>query len=403
MGSDMPNVQLNLFDTKSLSEISNQMVFADVRLNPILKWPGGKSGELSMIRPHLPDTIDRYFEPFLGGGAVFLSISPRIPAFVNDKSTDLIDLYRNIATENADFFAMLHEIKQNWQLLETIADGNQQEFFRIYRDYTAVKLNEEDMKKAVNAVVCSNEHDLRKILSRMLSYNQKHFFEEVDANLVNKITRMCTIEKSRGQLPESDIIDNIEGAIKSAFYMHLRYLYNHASTYEIHPPYLNAMFFFIRENAYASMFRFNSQGKFNVPYGGISYNRKEIGEKIERMRNPLLLKRLQTSIIENIDFLEFFKKHPTQPGDFVFLDPPYDTDFSDYDQNSFTKTDQARLADYLIGQCKANFMLVIKATDYILSLYEDRGLNIHVFDKKYMWTIKERNIRDVTHLMIMNY
>jgi len=48
-------------------------------------------------------------------------------------------------------------------------------------------------------------------------------------------------------------------------------------------------------------------------------------------------------------------------------------------------------------------MLVIKSTDFIRSLYFDKGVNIKEFDKKYLWTIKERNVRDVVHLMVSNY
>jgi hypothetical protein len=46
---------------------------------------------------------------------------------------------------------------------------------------------------------------------------------------------------------------------------------------------------------------------------------------------------------------------------------------------------------------------VIKSTELILELYAGRGLIIRAADKKYQWTIKERNVRDTVHLMISNY
>ncbi len=214
---------------------------------------------------------------------------------------------------------------------------------------------------------------------------------------------MNKIEQDRGELPLSDIIKNIEGALKSSFYMHLRHLYNHPKEYQIPASRHSAFFYFIREYAYASMFRFNGQGKFNVPYGGIGYNRKNMSKKIEKLQDSEVIGKLQSSKIECMDFLSFFKKYPPKKNDFIFLDPPYDSDFSDYDKNLFNLDDQARLATFLTKSCKANFMLVIKSTKNILSLYEGYGLNIKPFDKKYMWTIKERNDRDVIHLMIKNY
>ena len=43
-------------------------------LSPFIKWPGGKEQELQHITPNLPEDINRYIEPFVGGGAVLLSL-----------------------------------------------------------------------------------------------------------------------------------------------------------------------------------------------------------------------------------------------------------------------------------------------------------------------------------------
>lgn len=47
-------------------------------IKPFIRWVGGKSRLLSRILPHVPDNIQNYYEPFLGGGAVFLACAPRI-------------------------------------------------------------------------------------------------------------------------------------------------------------------------------------------------------------------------------------------------------------------------------------------------------------------------------------
>ena len=107
--------------------------------------------------------------------------------------------------------------------------------------------------------------------------------------------------------------------------------------------------------------------------------------------------------IENLDFEDFFKQNEPQENDFVFLDPPYDSEFSTYAQNNFTREDQARLANYLCNECKAKWMMVIKATPYILSLYDNKGLNIKQFDKTYTVSFMNRNDKKAEHLIIMNY
>ena len=86
----------------------------------------------------------------------------------------------------------------------------------------------------------------------------------------------------------------------------------------------------------------------------------------------------------------------------MFLDPPYDTEFSTYAGNEFGKKDQIRLRDYL-KNTKAKFMLIIKNTDFIYNLYNQDGFFIKSFDKKYLVSIKNRNDKDVEHLIITNY
>src|SRR5207245_453885 len=110
-------------------------------------------------------------------------------------------------------------------------------------------------------------------------------------------------------LPEGDIVDNLESALKSAFYMHLRHLYNKIGEYAISPSLAAAIFFFVRENAYASMFRYDSRGEFNVPYGGISYNRKNLAQKVAYLCSPEVRSHLGDTVIESMDFEAFLLKH----------------------------------------------------------------------------------------------
>src|SRR5690606_17743331 len=132
-----------------------------------------------------------------------------------------------------------------------------------------------------------------------------------------------------------DIQDNLEGALKASFYYYTRHLYNYSAKFRLSESQHAAIFFFIRENAYASMFRFNKAGHFNIPYGGIAYNRKNLRLKVEKFEHNNLLARLQNTIFDSLDFLDFLEKFPPRTGDFIFLDPPYDSEFSSYDKNLF--------------------------------------------------------------------
>ena len=55
------------------------------RLYPLLKWAGGKEQELKYIIPNLPEKFVDYYEPFVGGGAVYTAIQAD-NYYINDKS-----------------------------------------------------------------------------------------------------------------------------------------------------------------------------------------------------------------------------------------------------------------------------------------------------------------------------
>ena len=59
---------------------------------PLLKWPGGKRELLPHTTRLLPLNSRRYFEPFVGGGAVFFATRPR-DAFLSDTDSELINCY----------------------------------------------------------------------------------------------------------------------------------------------------------------------------------------------------------------------------------------------------------------------------------------------------------------------
>jgi DNA adenine methylase len=124
--------------------------------------------------------------------------------------------------------------------------------------------------------------------------------------------------------------------------------------------------------------------------------------KVENMEQEELIDKMFNTEVFSLDFEVFLGKLELVGDDFIFLDPPYDSEFSTYSQNEFTKDDQKRLAE-LLEKTPAKFMLVIKSTDYILSLYRSDKFNIKVFNKKYLVNFQNRNNRDVEHLIITNY
>ena len=163
-----------------------------------------------------------------------------------------------------------------------------------------------------------------------------------------------------------------------------------------------ANFYFVREYCYGSMFRFNKNGDFNIPYGGMSYNDKNFLDKINNLFSESTYNLLKTAHICNMDFEDFLNKYKFTEKDFIFFDPPYDTEFSSYDTNRFSLDDQKRLAEYIYN-IKAKFIFIIKRTDFIWELYNNKnGIYIESFEKTYNYNMRGRNERDVEHLIIHN-
>lgn len=371
-------------------------------LKPLLKYPGGKSSELPIIQDFLPSDIQKYIEPFLGGGAVYFAIKAS-KYYVNDKSEDLMCLYKFIKEGNDEFFSELDTINSNWELLSNISISGFGCFCEILANYKIGSVDNDELLVLVKKMVEEFEN-IDGPLFQLENIQQPIFKKQLKKNIVSIIKRICRNEKIKNKaLSRDEIKDNFECAIKSAYYMYFRELYNYPEKYTLSKPRTVAIFLFIREYCYSSMFRFNRDGKFNVPYGGISYNSKCLSSKLEYYKSNALVTYLSKTSFYTEDFLSFVKKIQLTKNDFMFLDPPYDTTFSEYDKNSFDQSDQIRLAQYLINDCGCKFMLVIKKTEFIENLYKDKGLEIIEFNKNYFVSFKNRNKKRVTHLLIKNY
>ena len=89
-------------------------------LEPIIKYPGGKRREIKHFAKYMPDSFDTYYEPFLGGGAVFFEYMPK-KAFLSDANRRLMDFYK-------DFSKHYQRIRNELKGLEAEYRVNQMEY-----------------------------------------------------------------------------------------------------------------------------------------------------------------------------------------------------------------------------------------------------------------------------------
>ncbi len=377
-------------------------------MQTLIKWPGGKSKEFDYIKNLIPP-FDRYVEPFFGGGAVYFQLKPQ-KAVINDICVELTDFYKFIKGEydREKFKNELYEYVNHWEKIPKYVDLFENNLKQLYGRYRRHRISENELEQIINEYIKREIKKFNGLFFKSFCLDDQALLKKIISNLISKIRRIKFIEKHKGRLSEEDLRENIETAFRSGFYMHFRDIMNlngskYGSKYRITLAKKIANYYFIREFCYGSMFRFNSEGHFNIPYGGIGYNQKDFRRKVDYLFSNEVKNLFRDTKIINQDFEKIINGNKFTRKDFAFLDPPYDTDFSDYEKNKFDKDDQKRLASCLYNT-DMNFVLIIKNTPFINNLYKNKkGIKINKFDKTYLYNVKGRNNRDAEHLVIYNF
>ena len=234
---------------------------------PIVKWVGGKRHLLPELLRNIPENYNRYFEPFLGGGALFFALRPG-DACISDGNKELINSYR---------------------------------------------------------VVKDHVHELIEDLKR--HRNSEEYFLKI---------RNIDRDESYGHL--SDV--------------------QRASR-----------FLYLNKTCFNGLYRVNSLGQFNVPFG--HYKNPRIVDAENLISCSLLLRNAE---IRHADFSEILKH--VRRGDFVYFDPPYvplsDTsNFTSYTKDGFDRDMQCKLARVCdtLHTMGVRFLLSNSDTELVHELY----------------------------------
>lgn len=128
------------------------------------------------------------------------------------------------------------------------------------------------------------------------------------------------------------------------------------------------LFYYLNRTGYNGLCRFNRSGEFNVPFGrykSITY-KKDFYE--------------YTKVFASWEFcLGDFKALDLDHDDFIYADPPYDVEFTQYSQDGFKWEDQVRLTQWL-SQHPGPVVLSNQATSRIIELYKDYGFKLEFYN-----------------------
>lgn len=188
-------------------------------LKPFIKWVGGKSKLLSELEARLPLNIKEleYFEPFIGGGAMFLYMQPKI-AVISDSNEELINTWNIVKKFPDEIIYILNTLKSNKEEYYNIRNIDREDNWKIkygneYRAARFIYLNKlcfngiwrENKNGCMNVSYNGNTKDISKLvnytnllnISEYLNCNDvsiygvtydtlvQSFITDIDNNVVN--------------------------------------------------------------------------------------------------------------------------------------------------------------------------------------------------------------------------
>ena len=266
---------------------------------PIVKWVGGKRQLMFELLKSMPKSYNRYFEPFIGGGALFFELQPE-NAYISDMNEELINLY-SVVRDN---------------VYELISD--------------------------------LNKHEVSK----------EYFLEIRNIDRTDEYKNLSNVQRA-------------------------------------------SRFIYLNRTCFNGLYRVNSQGQFNVPFG--NYKNPRIVDKNNLLNCSELLKNTE---INCADFSEILTK--VKKGDFVYFDPPYvplneTSSFTSYTKDGFDMDMQFKLREVCdeLDSMGVMFMLSNSDTKFVNELYSNYEIK-KVFASRAVNANAEGRGK-ITEVLVRNY
>jgi DNA adenine methylase len=121
--------------------------FVDLRRSPIrpfIKGPGGKRQLISELDRLIPSQFNRYFEPFLGGGALFfhlVSNRRRFTAYLSDTNAELITTYKVIKDNPKGVIELLRKYEYEYKSCPPYGEEQKECYYRLRYARNNIKSN----------------------------------------------------------------------------------------------------------------------------------------------------------------------------------------------------------------------------------------------------------------------
>lgn len=217
--------------------------------------------------------------------------------------------------------------------------------------------------------------------------------------LMNVYNVLCSEEKFKKMCR---VLNSYEVNHSEEFFYDIRNKDRNKNTYNKLSDYTKAArTIYLNKACFNGLYRVNSKNEFNVPFGKKAKVNTYEGSNLITVSNYLTMNNIK---ILSVDFEESVKD--AKKGDFVYFDPPYDSDtstFNSYTEEGFGKEQQKRLAKVFkeLDQKGVYVMLSNHNTVLINELY--KGYNIHKIEAKRNINSNGQKRGKVEEVIITNY
>ena len=228
---------------------------------------------------------------------------------------------------------------------------------------------------------------------------KKAVINDSNEELMNVYRCLCDEEKFKKMC---NLLNHYETEHSEEFYYEIRNKDKNKNAYSRLSDYTKAArTIYLNKACFNGLYRVNKKNEFNVPFGKKTKINTYEGSNLITISNYLTMNNIK---ILNIDFEEAVKD--VKPKDFIYFDPPYDSDtstFNSYTEEGFDRNEQIRLAKVFkeLDKKGAYVMLSNHNTSLINDLYKD--YNIHLIEAKRNINANGKKRGKVEEVIITNY
>ena len=228
---------------------------------------------------------------------------------------------------------------------------------------------------------------------------KKAVINDSNKELMNVYNVLCDYDKYNKMCK---LLNNYEVKNSEEFYYEIRNKDRNKGLFKKLSDYTKAArTIYLNKACFNGLYRVNSKNEFNVPFNKKSKINTYEGENLLTVHMYLTMNKVD---IRCMDFEESVKD--AKEGDFVYFDPPYDSDtstFNNYTEEGFGKREHVRLANVFkeLDKKGVNVMLSNHNTSLVRELYD--GYNIHVIEAKRNINSNGKKRGKVEEVIITNY